>query len=56
MEDWTDIRERVLAGKASKWEILRETAMHWKTLKKFLTHSEPPGYRGNAKPRPAEKS
>jgi DNA replication protein DnaC len=43
MDDWTDIRERVLAGKVSKREILRETGMHWLTLKKLLTHSEPPG-------------
>ena len=45
MEDWTDIRERVASGKVSKRAILRETGMHWKTLKKILTHSEPPGYR-----------
>ena len=41
MEDWTDIRERVASGKVSKRAILRETGMHWKTLKKILTHSEP---------------
>ena len=45
MEDWTDIRERVIAGKVSKRAILRETGMHWLTLKKMLTHPEPPGYR-----------
>ena len=45
MEDWTDIRERVASGKVSKRAILRETGMHWLTLKKILTHSEPPGYR-----------
>ena len=28
MEDWTDMRERVLAGEVSKREILRETGMH----------------------------
>ena len=42
MEDWTDIRERVASGKVSKRAILRETGMHWLTLKKILTHSEPP--------------
>ena len=54
MEDWTDIRERVLAGDVSKREILRETGMHWLTLKKILTHSEPPGYRLR-KARPKQK-
>ncbi|MEN9576856.1 MAG: hypothetical protein RL514_4711 [Verrucomicrobiota bacterium] len=54
MEDWTDIRERVLAGKVSKRAILRETGMHWKTLQKILTHSEPPGYR-QRKTRPKQK-
>ena len=28
-----------------KGSILREAGMHWKTLKKVLTHSEPSGYR-----------
>ena len=54
MELWTDIRERVAGGKVSKRQILRETGMHWLTLKKILTHSEPPGYR-RRKPRPAQK-
>ena len=54
MEDWTDIRERVASGKVSKRAILRETGMHWKTLKKILTHSEPPGYRLR-KARPKQK-
>ncbi|GEM_PF-3118485 len=45
IEEWTEIRLRVLNGKASKREILRETGMHWKTLEKILSHSEPPGYR-----------
>ena len=54
MEDCTDIRERVGSGKVSKRAILRETGMHWKTLKKILTHSEPPGYRLR-KARPQQK-
>ena len=52
MEDWADIRERVLAGEVSKREILWETRMHWH--KKILAHSEPPGYRLR-KARPEEK-
>ena len=54
MEDWTDIPEGVASGKVSKRAILRETGMHWLTLKKILTHSEPPGYR-QRKARPQQK-
>ena len=45
MEEWTETRLRVLDGKASKKEILREKRMHWKTLEKILFFSEHPGYR-----------
>ena len=45
MDEWTEIRKRVLLGGESKRAILRETGMHWRTLKKILAHSEPPGYR-----------
>ena len=45
MEDWTTIRRRILVDGISKRQVLRETGMHWKTLEKMLTHSEPPGYR-----------
>jgi len=54
MEDWTDIRRRVLAEGVSRQTILDETGMHWLTLKKILEHSEPPGYRMR-KPRPKKK-
>lgn len=45
MEDWTKIRQRILVEGESKRSILRETGMHWQTLEKVLTNSEPPGYR-----------
>lgn len=45
MEQWAQIRRRVLNGEASKRQILRETGMHWTTLEKMLSHSAPPGYR-----------
>jgi hypothetical protein len=54
MEDWSEIRRRVLVEGVSKRQILRETKLHWLTLKKILEHSEPPGYRQNA-PRPRKK-
>ena len=45
MDEWTEIRKRVLIGGESKRAILRETGMHWLTLEKVLAHSQPPGYR-----------
>jgi len=45
MEQWTEIRRRVLVEGVTKRQILRETGMHWTTLQKILTHSAPPGYR-----------
>ena len=45
MEQWTEIRRRVLVEGVRKREILRETGMHWSTLEKILRHSAPPGYR-----------
>lgn len=45
MEQWTEIRRRVLVEKVSKRQILAETGMHWTTLEKILSHSQPPGYR-----------
>jgi transposase len=45
MEQWSEIRRRVLVGGVSRRQILRETGMHWRTLRKILAHSQPPGYR-----------
>ncbi len=45
MEQWTEIRRRVLKEGVSKRQILRETGMHWRTLEKILDNSSPPGYR-----------
>jgi len=54
MEQWTEIRRRVLVEEVPKRQILRETGMHWTTLEKILAHSAPPGYRLKA-PRPQPK-
>ena len=54
MEQWSEIRRRVLVEGVSKRQILRETRMHWTTLEKILTHGEPPGYR-QSKPRDKRK-
>ena len=50
MEQWLEIRRRVLIEGVSKRQILRETGMHWKTLEKILQHSRPPGYRRSKPP------
>ncbi len=54
MEQWMEIRRRVLIDGVSKRQILRETGMHWTTLEKILAQSEPPGYR-QRKNRPKPK-
>src|SRR5271169_6092657 len=45
MEQWTEIRRRVLTGELTKRAACREYELHWKTLQKILEHTEPPGYR-----------
>jgi len=43
MKQWLDIRRRVFKQGISKRQILRETGMHWRTLEKILSNSQPPG-------------
>ena len=45
MQDWTDIRRKVLREGASKRSICREYGIAFETLQKILAHPEPPGYR-----------
>lgn len=51
MEQWVEIRQRVLRDGVSKRQILRETGMHWETLQKILQHPSPPGYRRKDPPK-----
>jgi hypothetical protein len=54
MEQWAEIRRRVLTGELSKREACREYGLHWQTLKKILAADEPPPFRAKvprAKPR-----
>lgn len=44
MDQWLQIRQRVLREGVSKRQILRETGMHWSTLEKILKYPVPPGY------------
>jgi transposase len=54
MDNWAEIRRRVLVDGLSKRAACREYDLHWDTLTKILSHAEPPGYRRTA-PRPRPK-
>src|SRR5512139_1454518 len=54
MDWWTKVRLEVLRGEKSKRRVLRDEGIHWETLKKILSHPEPPGYRLK-EPRPKPK-
>jgi transposase len=54
MENWAEIRRRVLVDGLGKRAACREYDIHWDTLTKILEHPEPPGYRRTA-PRPRPK-
>ena len=47
-DQWLEIRRRVLVEGVSRRQIVRETGMHWRTLRKILGCSSPPGYRRTA--------
>ena len=51
MEQWLEIRRRVLREGVSKRQIMRETGMHWETLKKILERPSPPGYQRSESPK-----
>jgi transposase len=48
MEQWAEIRRRVLTGEICKREACREYGLHWLTLKKILAADEPPRFRPKA--------
>jgi transposase len=54
MDNWAEIRRRVLVDGLGKRAACREYGIHWDTLRKILEHPEPPGYRRTA-PRPRPK-
>src|SRR3954464_14682272 len=51
MDNWAEIRRRVLVDGLGKRAACREFDIHWDTLTKILAHPAPPGYR-RAKARP----
>src|SRR5215213_9472522 len=54
MDNWAEIRRRVLVDGLGKRAACREFDIHWDTLTKILAHPGPPGYR-RTKPRPKSK-
>src|ERR1035437_2827520 len=48
MDNWLEIRQRVLIEGVSRRQICRETGMHWQTLEKILACPSPPGYQRTA--------
>ena len=52
MENWKEIRQQVLVHGLSQRGACEKYQLGWQTLKKILSHSEPPGYRQKeARPR-----
>lgn len=45
MEQWCQIRQRVLREGVSIRQIQRETGLHFETIKKILAHSLPPEFQ-----------
>jgi transposase len=53
MDNWAEIRRRVLADGLSGRAACREYKIHWKTLKRILDNPQPPGYRRTKPRRPS---
>ena len=45
MEFWKEVRREVLTNGLSQRAARQKYGLGWHTLKKILTHAEPPGYR-----------
>ncbi len=54
MQEWTEIRRRVLVEGASKRSVCRDYGIAHKTLQKILANAEPPGYRQRGERRPPQ--
>jgi transposase len=54
MQEWTEIRRKVLVEGVPKRQIIKEYGIGWRTLEKALALPEPPGYR-KAAPRAKTK-
>ena len=54
MDQWTEIRKKILVEGVSKRQVMEEEGIHWETLKKILDHSQPPGYQMKPGAAPAQ--
>jgi transposase len=45
MDQWTEIRKKILVEGVSKRQVMEAEGIHWKTLRKILENSQPPGYQ-----------
>jgi len=54
MDEWNEIRQRVIRDGVSRRAIARETGYHHSTVKKIVENPAPPGYRQSV-PRPSPK-
>lgn len=54
VEQWIEIRRRVLNGEISKRQACDEYHLHWQTLKKILSQPVPPERREPGPPRPSK--
>jgi len=45
LEQWTRVRRKILVEGQSKRSVMSSEGLHWETLQKMLSHSQPPGYR-----------
>ena len=52
MEQWCEIRQRVLRDGESIRQIQRETGLHFDTIKKILAHPTPPAFRTPVRVKP----
>ena len=48
MQEWTEIRRKVLVEGVSKRQIIKDYRIGDRTLEKILAHPEPPSYRRSA--------
>ena len=45
MDQWTEIRKKILVEGVSKRQVMKEEGIHWETLKKILGNSQPPDFQ-----------
>ena len=54
VDQWIEIRRRVLNREISKRQACQEYELHWQTLKKILSQPVPPEHREPGPPRPSK--